>query len=96
MHRTLFSTPVVNTLLRRASLAFLRWNGWTIEGALPASASKSVLIAAPHTSNWGLPYTLMAGIEELVPQISERAGTRAQTPVCRMYGDLLPLTIYKA
>jgi 1-acyl-sn-glycerol-3-phosphate acyltransferase len=61
MHRTLFSTPIVNTLLKRASLAFLRWNGWTMEGALPASASKSVLIAAPHTSNWDLPYTLMAG-----------------------------------
>ena len=28
-------------------------------GSLPAHASKSVLIAAPHTSNWDLPYTLM-------------------------------------
>ena len=28
-------------------------------GSLPAQASKSVLIAAPHTSNWDLPYTLM-------------------------------------
>ncbi|MBY0409370.1 MAG: 1-acyl-sn-glycerol-3-phosphate acyltransferase, partial [Burkholderiaceae bacterium] len=33
--------------------------GWKIEGVLPAHAAKSVLIAAPHTSNWDLPYTLM-------------------------------------
>jgi 1-acyl-sn-glycerol-3-phosphate acyltransferase len=59
MSPTIFDTPVVRTALRAGSLAFLRWNGWTIEGALPASASRCVLIAAPHTSNWDLPYTLM-------------------------------------
>ena len=59
MHRTIFTTPVVNTLLRGFSLAFLRLTGWRVEGALPADASKAVLIAAPHTSNWDLPYTLM-------------------------------------
>lgn len=26
---------------------------------MPAHTAKSVLIAAPHTSNWDLPYTLM-------------------------------------
>ncbi|MFT3957182.1 MAG: lysophospholipid acyltransferase family protein [Piscinibacter sp.] len=61
MHLTLFSTPVVNRVLRAASLAFLKLNGWTVEGSLPSAAAKSVLIAAPHTSNWDLPYTLMAG-----------------------------------
>ena len=61
MHRTLFSTPVVNTTLRALSLAFLKFNGWRVEGALPDNARKSVLIAAPHTSNWDLPYTLMVG-----------------------------------
>ncbi len=59
MHRTIFNTPVVNTLLRTASVAFLRLNGWQIQGTLPPEAAKSVLIAAPHTSNWDLPYTLM-------------------------------------
>ena len=59
MHRTIFSTPIVNTLLRAFSVSFLKITGWKIEGSLPASASKSVLIAAPHTSNWDLPYTLM-------------------------------------
>ena len=59
MHRTIFDTPVVKTVLRAASRGFLRLNGWTVEGNLPAQAHKAVLIAAPHTSNWDLPYTLM-------------------------------------
>ena len=59
MNRTIFRTPGVNTLLRAFSRAFLQCTGWTIEGSLPANAQKSVLIAAPHTSNWDLPYTLM-------------------------------------
>lgn len=59
MHRTIFTTPVVNTLLRGLSVTFLRLTGWKVEGALPPEAAKSVFIAAPHTSNWDLPYTLM-------------------------------------
>ena len=59
MHHTIFDTPVVNTLLRVISRAALRLAGWTIEDSLPAHAAKSVLIAAPHTSNWDLPFTLM-------------------------------------
>lgn len=59
MHRTIFDTPVVNTVLRTFSVAFLKLTGWKIVGELPADARKSVFIAAPHTSNWDLPYTLM-------------------------------------
>lgn len=59
MALTLFNTPGVNTVLRLLSKAFLRATGWRVEGALPPEAQKSVLIAAPHTSNWDLPYTLM-------------------------------------
>src|SRR6186713_2926656 len=59
MHRTIFTTPVINTALRAASLAWLRLRGWKLDGALPANQPKCVLIAAPHTSNWDLPYTLM-------------------------------------
>ena len=59
MQRTIFTTPVVNTMLRAFSIGFLKLTGWRVEGALPAHAAKSVLIAAPHTSNWDLPYTLM-------------------------------------
>jgi 1-acyl-sn-glycerol-3-phosphate acyltransferase len=60
MHLTIFDTPGVNTLLRAASRVFLKLAGWRIEGALPPGVTKCVLIAAPHTSNWDLPYTLMA------------------------------------
>jgi 1-acyl-sn-glycerol-3-phosphate acyltransferase len=59
MHRTIFTTPIVRHVLRGLSVAFLRLSGWTIEGSLPPRAAKSVFIAAPHTSNWDLPYTLM-------------------------------------
>jgi 1-acyl-sn-glycerol-3-phosphate acyltransferase len=59
MHRTIFDTPVVNTLLRSLSVAFLKLTGWKVEGQLPEGCTKSVFIAAPHTSNWDLPYTLM-------------------------------------
>ena len=59
MHRTIFDTPVVNTILRGLSIVFMKLAGWKVEGALPPGAAKSVFIAAPHTSNWDLPYTLM-------------------------------------
>jgi 1-acyl-sn-glycerol-3-phosphate acyltransferase len=59
MHRTIFDTPVVKTILRALSVGFLKLAGWKIQGTLPPGAEKSVLIAAPHTSNWDLPYTLM-------------------------------------
>ena len=59
MHLTIFDTPLLNTALRAFSVAFLKLNGWKVEGQLPPQARKSVFIAAPHTSNWDLPYTLM-------------------------------------
>ena len=59
MHRTIFDTPVVNTVLRAFSVGFLKLTGWKVEGCLPPGCEKSVFIAAPHTSNWDLPYTLM-------------------------------------
>lgn len=59
MHRTIFDTPIVNTVLRSGSSVFLKWTGWTVQGALPPGIEKCVVIAAPHTSNWDLPYTLM-------------------------------------
>ncbi len=58
MHHTIFDTPIVNTLLRAGSLAYLKLMGWRVEGSLPEGVGKCVLIAAPHTSNWDLPNTL--------------------------------------
>lgn len=59
MHKTIFDTPIVNTLLRHLSITFMRWAGWKVEGHLPPGCEKAVLIAAPHTSNWDFPFTLM-------------------------------------
>ena len=59
MHHTIFDTPLINTCLRWLSIGFLRLTGWKVVGSLPPDAAKCVLIAAPHTSNWDLPYTLM-------------------------------------
>ena len=62
MQHTIFETPVVNTLMRAISLGGLRLMGWRTEGMTPddiAAYRKYVLIAAPHTSNWDFPITLM-------------------------------------
>lgn len=44
-------------LARRLGALYLRLFGWRVEGRLPA-ATKAVAIAAPHTSNWDLPFML--------------------------------------
>jgi 1-acyl-sn-glycerol-3-phosphate acyltransferase len=67
MHRTIFDTPVVKTCLRGLSLAFLKMVGWKVHGTLPPGVQKCVLIAAPHTSNWDLPYTLMTAFALRLP-----------------------------
>lgn len=59
LHKTMFDTPVVSTLLRAIAILFLRVRGWKAVGSLPPGVTKCVMIAAPHTSNWDLPYTLM-------------------------------------
>lgn len=59
MSRTIFDTPVINSLMKALSIGFLKLTGWKLDGQLPPGGERSVLIAAPHTSNWDLPYTLM-------------------------------------
>jgi 1-acyl-sn-glycerol-3-phosphate acyltransferase len=44
--------------MRRLSLIILKISGWRIEGKLP-DIPKFVLIAAPHTSNWDFPLTIL-------------------------------------
>ena len=58
MQRTIFDPPLINSLMHWPSRGVLRLSGWRIEGGAPA-AEKYVLIAAPHTSNWDFPFTLM-------------------------------------
>lgn len=60
MARTIFETPLIEPLLRGASRRLLRLTGWHVEGRLSPQAERCVVVAAPHTSNWDFPYTLLA------------------------------------
>jgi len=57
LNYTIFDTPVLRTLVRCFSIFFLKIAGWRAQGPFPA-LPKFVLVAAPHTSNWDLPYAL--------------------------------------
>ncbi len=62
MQNTIFDTPLINSLMRALSRLTLRLLGWRSEGMTPeqlAAYPRYVLIAAPHTSNWDFPFTLM-------------------------------------
>lgn len=58
MRVTIFTTPYLSPLLRWLSTKALKSLGWTLTGSMPGDTPKSVVIAAPHTSNWDFPYTL--------------------------------------
>ncbi len=60
MARTIFDTPLLQPLLRRLSRGLLRLLGWRVEGELSPRAVRCVVIAAPHTSNWDFPFTLLS------------------------------------
>ena len=59
MKKTIFTTPVVNSLLRGVSLVALKIIGWRVIGELPIK-HRFVLIGAPHTSNWDFALMLIA------------------------------------
>ena len=55
---TIFNTPGLEPFLHRAARLILGVMGWRTEGLLPL-IPKFVLVGAPHTSNWDLPFTLL-------------------------------------
>ena len=57
---TVFDTPVLSAALRWIARRFFRLLGWRFEGEIPRDVTQAVIIAAPHTSNWDLPYALLA------------------------------------
>lgn len=59
MPLTIFTTPLLSPTLSWLSRQILKRLGWTLTGEMPANTPQSVVIAAPHTSNWDFPYTLM-------------------------------------
>ncbi len=58
MRTTIFSTPLLTSLLRMLAILILKIMGWTAVGK-EISDPKLVLIGAPHTSNWDFPLMLM-------------------------------------
>ena len=58
MNLTIFNTPGLEAFLHRAARLILSLAGWRTEGQLPP-IPKFVLVGAPHTSNWDLPFTLL-------------------------------------
>jgi len=58
MQRTIFTTPVINTLCQWLARLILMLSGWKITGKRPG-IKKYVMIAAPHTTNWDFFYGLL-------------------------------------
>ena len=58
VNHTIFNTPGLEAFFHRASRLILSLAGWRTEGRLP-QIPKFVLVGAPHTSNWDLPFTLL-------------------------------------
>ncbi|MEQ1611846.1 MAG: lysophospholipid acyltransferase family protein [Hyphomicrobiaceae bacterium] len=48
-------------LFRPLGRLWLKATGWQIEGEMP-DFPKFIIVGAPHTSNWDLPYTLAAAV----------------------------------
>ena len=59
LSKTMFSTPIIHPFLRFMSVSILRLLGWKVQGEVPIGLNKCVLIAAPHTTNWDMPFSLM-------------------------------------
>lgn len=57
--RALFDQPPAGGVARFLGWLWFRAFGWTLEGTLPET-TRVVIIAAPHTSNWDLPFMLAA------------------------------------
>ena len=58
MNKTIFDTPLVQPLFQILSITILKLLGWKREGSIKGT-ERSVVIAAPHTSNWDFFYTLL-------------------------------------
>jgi len=57
LNHTIYDTPGLAMIMELISMICLKLFGWKIEGKKP-DLKKVVIIAAPHTSNWDLPFTL--------------------------------------
>jgi 1-acyl-sn-glycerol-3-phosphate acyltransferase len=59
MSRTIFNTPILSPILRVICFACLKLINWRVVNHLPETPAKSIVIVAPHTSNWDFPLFLL-------------------------------------
>lgn len=59
MKRTVFTTPILSTVLNLIARAIVKVIGWNLVGEVPEKR-RFVLIGAPHTSNWDFILMLLA------------------------------------
>ena len=59
LQNTMFTTPIIHPLLRMLSIVMLKVCGWRVEGEFPKELKQCVVIGAPHTTNWDMPFSLM-------------------------------------
>lgn len=57
MRQTIFTTPVLRSIMMALCRIFFKISGWQLQGQPPATP-KYVMIGAPHTSNWDFPFAL--------------------------------------
>lgn len=67
MHKTIFDSPILAPALRWLSRRIFRLKGWEIDFSARQGVDKCVIIGAPHTSNWDLPYALMLAFSQELP-----------------------------
>ncbi len=67
MQRTMFNTPIISHLLYAFSSLVLKLTGWRAEGEFPKHIPKAMVIAAPHTTNWDMPFSLMIAFKLHIP-----------------------------
>ena len=67
MHKTIFHSPILAPALRWLSSKVLQLKGWELDFEASKNVHKCVIIGAPHTSNWDLPYALMLAFSQELP-----------------------------
>lgn len=67
MQRTIFNTPIISHFFYLFSVIVLKLTGWRAEGQFPDGLHKAVVIAAPHTTNWDMPFSLMIAFKLRLP-----------------------------
>ncbi len=57
--KTIFDNTICTFFFRKLAVRLFRFRGWKIEGKIPKSVTKCVIVAAPHTTGFDLPYSIM-------------------------------------